>query len=192
LLNVHYVLSQPDLDGPGLTRVFPDGDLSEETIRVYSVGDPFPRAWVIHSVEVIPREEDALARLSADEFDLRRSAVVAEPMPVTLPGPMDGSTAQVTDFTPNEIVIRADAVADGLLVLSEVIYPGWRASVDGRPVNLLRADGVLRGVPVPAGQHTVRVWYAPASLRLGLALSGLALILVVGVAAWRLGRVRKT
>ncbi len=181
LLNVHYVLSERDLDGPGLTRVFPPGDpLPEGQVRVYAMGDPFPRAWVVHAAEVIPDEEMAQARLSADEFDLRRAAVVAQPPGTSLPGPRDGSSARVTAFGPNEIGIEVEAVDNGLLVLSEIYYPGWRASVDGAPAPLIQTDGLLRGIPVPEGQHTVRVWYAPASVRVGLVISVLALVGSVG------------
>jgi len=184
LLNVHYVLSQRDLDGPGLTRVFPPGDPGEGAVRVYAMGDPFPRAWVVHAVEVIPDQGRALARLSADDFDLRRAAVVAEPPLLSLPGPTDGSSARVTAFAPAEIRVEVNAVADGLLVLSEVYYPGWQASVDGESAPLIRTDGVLRGVPVPRGRHTVRVWYAPVRVRVGLVISALALVGSLGAGFW--------
>jgi hypothetical protein len=189
LLNVHYVLSQRDLDGPGLTRVFPPGDsVPADQVRVYAMGDPFPRAWVVHAVEVIPDERAALARLGADDFDLRRTAVVAEPLSLPLSDPAAAgsagltaaSTARVTAFGPNDMSVEVNAAADGLLVLSEVYYPGWQASLDGAPAALLRADGLLRGIPVPQGQHTVRVWYAPGSVWLGLAISGLALVASLG------------
>jgi uncharacterized membrane protein YgdD (TMEM256/DUF423 family) len=181
LLNVHYMLSERNLDSPGLTRVFPPGDpLPEGQVQVYAMGDPFPRAWVVHAVEVIPDEGAALARLSADEFDLRQAAVVARPPDTSLPGPRDGSSARVTAFGPNEIRIEIDAAADGLLVLSEIYYPGWRASVDGVPAPLIQTDGLLRGIPVPRGHHTVRMWYAPASVWLGLVISALGLVVSFG------------
>jgi uncharacterized membrane protein YgdD (TMEM256/DUF423 family) len=183
LLNVRYVLSGRDLDGPGLTRVFPAGDSlppPQGQVRVYAMGDPFPRAWVVHGVEVIPDERAALARLGADDFDLRRAAVVAEPLSLPLSDPGTGSTARVTAFAPNEMTVEVSAAADGLLVMSEVYYPGWQASVDGAPAALVRADGLLRGIPVPQGQHIVRMWYAPGSVGLGLAISGLALAVSAG------------
>jgi uncharacterized membrane protein YfhO len=111
---------------------------------------------------------------------LRRVAVVAQPLGINLPGSTEGSVAQVAAFTPNEIRIEVDAVADGLLVLSEVYYPGWRASVDGAAAHLTQTDGLLRGVPVPQGHHIVRVWYAPASVRLGLVISALGLVVSLG------------
>jgi hypothetical protein len=184
LLNVHYVLSERDLDGAGLTRVFPSGDPVEGQVRVYAMGDSFPRAWVVHAAEVIPSEEEALMRLSTDEFDLRQAAVVAEPLDVPLSRTPDGSTAQVTAFAPNQITVEVDAADEGLLILSEVYYPGWRARVDNMPARLIRADAVLRGIPVPEGHHTVHVRYASPAARLGLAISGLALVLVVGIGGW--------
>ena len=184
LLNVHYVLSERDLDGPGLTRVFPAGPPVEDQVRVYAMGDRFRRAWVVHDIEVIPDEEDARARLSADDFDLRRAAVVAEPLDIPLGGTPDGSTAQVTAFGPNQITIEVDADDDGLLVLSELHYPGWRASLDDMPVRLVRANALLRGISVPEGHHTVQVWYAPPTACLGLVISALALAFIAGIGIW--------
>jgi hypothetical protein len=186
LLNVHYVLSDRELDSPGLSQVFPTSEPDEGQVRAYAMGDPFPRAWVVHAVEVIADERAAMSRVGADEFDLRRAAIVAEPLGVALPGPTDGSRARIVTFAPQEILIEVDAAADGLLVLSEIDYPGWRASVDGAPAHLVLTNGLLRGVPVPVGQHLVRVWYAPASLRNGLAISMLALSLIVVAGIWQL------
>jgi len=125
-----------------------------------------------------------LARLSNDEFDLRRAAVVAEPLDIPLGGTTGSSMAQVTAYAPNRISVEVDADGDGLLILSEIYYPGWRASLDDTPVRLIRADGLLRGISVPAGQHTVRVWYAPLTARIGLGISALTLVIVIGVGGW--------
>jgi hypothetical protein len=228
LLNVHYVLSDRDLAGPGLVRVFPAGEPAQGEVRAYAMGDPFPRAWVVHAVEVIPDDQAALARLSADAFDVRRAAVVAGPQPSVqgaqslsayphlpalptpaphLPAPAVGqvwgrcplpsvapassaqpSSARIVAYGPHEITLEVDAVGDGLLVLSEVYYPGWRASLDGQPAPLVRADYLLRGVPVPAGRHTVRVWYAPPSVRAGLVISGLTWAMMGGLGVWYIAR----
>ena len=183
LLNVHYVLSDRELDAPGLTRLFPAEGSSQPDlpVRVYAVNDPFPRAWVVHAVEVIPDLAAALQRLSQDEFDLRRVAVVDEPPSLTLSGAGDGSSAQVIAFTANEISLRAYAAGDGLLVLSEVNYPGWQASLDGAPTRLVTANGILRGIWLPPGEHVIQLWYAPLTFRAGLAASALAVVLGAGV-----------
>ncbi|MBK8691206.1 MAG: YfhO family protein [Deltaproteobacteria bacterium] len=64
-----------------------------------------------------------------------------------------------------------------MLVVGEPWYPGWRASVDGRPAELLRVDLALRGVALGPGAHTVRMEYTAAPLRLGAAISGVAIAL---------------
>jgi hypothetical protein len=179
LLNVHYVLSDRDLEGAGLTRLFPpDGPAEgEQAVRLYEVTDPFPRAWVVHTVQVIPDTGAALRRIGEDTFDLRRAAVVDRETGLALAGqPAEGSSAHVTSFSAGELVLDVEAVADGLLVLSEVSYPGWHASVDGNPAPLVTADGLLRGIPVAAGRHQVRVWYAPLSLQVGGIISALTIV----------------
>ena len=68
-------------------------------------------------------------------------------------------------------------------------YPGWQASVDGVNTGILCADGILRGIPVSVGVHKIEMWYAPASFRLGLAVSGLAVLVIA--ATWWVGRRRR-
>jgi len=71
-------------------------------------------------------------------------------------------------------VVEVEAASDALLVLSEVYYPGWRATVDGEPAPILRVDSILRAVPVPAGAHRVEMRFVPLSFWLGAGISGLA------------------
>ena len=55
-----------------------------------------------------------------------------------------------------EIVIEVDAPGGGILVLNDVWHPWWRASVDGKPAEILKANVLFRAVVVPPGKHTVR------------------------------------
>ena len=68
-----------------------------------------------------------------------------------------------------------------LLVLADVDYPGWVARVDGRPVEILRANFAFRAVPVPAGAHRVTFRYEPASFLVG------SIVSIVTLAAGLLG-----
>jgi uncharacterized membrane protein YfhO len=78
------------------------------------------------------------------------------------------------------------------VVLSDVHYPGGRATVDGRPARLDRVNYLFRGVPVPAGEHVVEMRYRPASWRAGWIVSLLAVAVVAGVAAAGLRGRRRT
>jgi uncharacterized membrane protein YfhO len=69
-----------------------------------------------------------------------------------------------------------EAERGGLLVVSEIFHPSWRASVDGAEVPVHRVDIALRGVEVPAGSHEVRFTYAAGAVGQGLAVGLLALL----------------
>ncbi|MDT8375482.1 MAG: YfhO family protein [Mariprofundaceae bacterium] len=79
--------------------------------------------------------------------------------------------AEVIDQHNDEKVIRTSSNAETLLVLADAYFPGWHAQIDGNEVEILRADYVCRGVIVPAGDHTLRFYYVPASFYKGLVIS---------------------
>ena len=94
----------------------------------------------------------------------------------------------ISRYEPNELVLEVEADRGGLLFLSEVYYPAWRAWVDGEPAEVLRTNTAFRGVVVPAGVHSVRLRYSAAEFRLGFAISGpsaLACIAVLLALGWR-------
>ncbi|MGD8627142.1 MAG: YfhO family protein, partial [Anaerolineae bacterium] len=107
-----------------------------------------------------------------------------------LPRPLEAQPARISTYTANRIVVEVDLQHPGLLVLSEVWYPGWQARDGGRERPIYHVEGVLRGVYLAAGTHTVEFRYAPCSAWLGLALSGSATLGLLGYAAIRFRRRR--
>jgi uncharacterized membrane protein YfhO len=85
------------------------------------------------------------------------------------------ATVSITDYELNRIRLRVATNAPGFLVLSEIHYPGWYATVSGAPAPVLRADWNLRAVPVGAGQHDVELRFAPRSFLLGACITMLTL-----------------
>jgi hypothetical protein len=161
LLNVRYVLSKKDLTGPGLQPVYDEGE-----VRVYQIGDPLPRAWVVHSV-VSADDDGAIDLLNAESFDPRAVAVVP-PDGLALADALAAgsggagtvwSSARVVEASPGRLMLDVSASSNGLLVISQPFYPGWRARVDGRDASISRVDSLLQGVPVTAGDHQVELTY---------------------------------
>ena len=69
------------------------------------------------------------------------------------------------------------AAADCFLLFQDVYYPGWKAYVDGVGTDIIQTDIGMRAVEVPAGAHRVKMKYAPGSIRIGLALTCLGVVL---------------
>ncbi len=90
---------------------------------------------------------------------------------------MRADVARVTSYDLDKVDVSVDSRAPGMLVLTDAYAPGWRASVDGRPAALARADAVFRAVPLPAGAHRVSFTYEPDAFALGSRISVAALAL---------------
>lgn len=152
-----------------------------------------PRAWLVTEAEAVDSEE-ALRRIrgeSATDFDPRRTALLEvrrEDLP-QLPGglPAANSSARITLYEPNRLRIETDAPTASMLIVSEIFYPGWIATTDGKPVKILLADYLLRGVALPAGQHTIEMHYTAPGARRGAIIAGLTLLVIGALAtyAWR-------
>jgi len=100
--------------------------------------------------------------------------------------------ATILEYTPERVLIRASTRAPGYLVLSDTYYPGWTAEVDGQTATIQRADLMLRAVYLEPGEHRVEFRFQPASLRLGIWVSGVALVAWLAGMASLWGRRRKT
>jgi len=178
LLNVQYVLATRNLDGQGLERVYEEGK-----VKVYRVGDPLPRAWMVYQA-VAADDDQALAMLNAADFDPRATAVIpaTDPMPALPPQGGPGEAATVVEARPGRLVLDVTASRDGLLVISQPFYPGWQAQVDQQETPIYRTNYMLQGVPVAAGTHRVELTYhlslLPAVVSLAAAAACLAGLLI--------------
>jgi hypothetical protein len=124
-------------------------------------------------------EADALARLARDDFDSDRDAVV-ERMPPgwdesTPDQPMTGDSTEVVKREDELIELRVSSLSNRLLVLNVAAYPGWEASVDDRPVSIIRTNGLVQGVLVPRGEHRVALRFEPTGFRLGVLIAAATL-----------------
>jgi hypothetical protein len=77
--------------------------------------------------------------------------------------------AEIFDRRPNSMLISAEG--PGILVVSELNYPGWAVSVDGEKQEIETAAGVLRAVKLDAGSHEIEFVFKPGSILIGLVLS---------------------
>jgi hypothetical protein len=162
------------------------------TLGSRKVGDFFraplnpyrPRVSFGSAYGVEPDAARAWTRALRESDGGRRVLVSAEPsLPPPPPGAESGKyvVAGISSEEPERVTADVSADRAGLLVLTDLAYPGWTARVDGKPAALLAADGCFRAVAVGAGSHRVEFRYRPVSFLAGAAISIAALL---GILIW--------
>jgi hypothetical protein len=177
--SVSRVLSLDPLEHPDLLPLPPVPVVPGVTVHGYEVRGPWPRAMLACRVVQASSAEDAGRRPYVEGFDPSRDVALETPAEASC---REGAAA-LESFVPGDERYRVTADGPGLLVTRYSFAHGWRASVDGRPAPVVRANGKHRAVSVPAGTHEVRLRYEPPGLHAGMALTALA---VAGAAlSWR-------
>ncbi len=140
-----------------------------------------PRAFMVYRMHATQNDTDLQHYINRPDFDHRSMAVFDSDPGFTLPlqDTIPHWHAAVTSYTNNAIALEVETSARGILVLSEVYYPGWTADVDGIRTDVHRVDDCLRGILIPAGRHTLALRFEPASVSRGIILT-LATLCVCG------------
>ncbi len=180
-----------------------------DTTYLHRLAAPNPRAWLATAV-VVADDDAAVMLLSDHGFDLDHRAILSSEADLAIfqatsrsPGRLSAA-ARVTLRTLAPGRVEASVVSDapGLLVVSENWMPGWRiaatrwpASASAPPIEPLRVNLTLLGVPIPAGESVIELRYESASVYIGLWVGAVTLgllILVAGFIVWQTRRQRST
>ncbi|HEY7390620.1 MAG TPA: YfhO family protein [Bryobacteraceae bacterium] len=155
----------------------PEGQLvfiGSSGLKVYRHQAAFPRAWAIHELIEAPDAEAGNRIIQERLPDFHRLGFTfdAPPPLETCDG---GEQIKLSSHQTDMVQIRASMRCRGMVVLSDVFFPGWRADVDGRAAPIYEVNAAMRGVVVPAGDHTITMRYRPASALAGgtLTLAGI-------------------
>ena len=189
LLQVRYLI-QPVEDPPAVAGEVPMARQGRWV--VYRLPGDTSRASLATSWSVAGSSEDALTAILDPGFRSADRAIVEgrpafEPSTATVPA--GAGSAAYRSTGPQSAVVSVDAPRPAIVVIRTVYDKNWRATVDGHPVHILPTDYLVQGVPVPAGRHTVRVWYHDPTIGPGILGTLVSLALLLGAAAFlRFGR----
>jgi hypothetical protein len=190
LLSVRYIVvpaevppGRPDLLmlSQRYPTVFANGQ-----VRVLENPAALPHAWLVRETQIATLDE-MNALLLENAIDPQQTAFIEEAIPGIddLPA-TDSNSISFDRYTPDAINLTVQSETGGLLVLAELYAPGWQAYVDGEPVETHRVNGISRGVVVPAGTSEVTFRYELRSLRIGLAISSITALIMIGIGIWNL------
>lgn len=168
--------------------IFPAGQQGQ-TVPVenpYAYGN----AWFVDNVQYVDNANEEIDALN--DILPTETAIVDAKFKEQLKGVTEGykdslSTICLTSYEPNRLIYKTSSPKDGVVVFSEIYYPGWQATIDGQPADIARADYILRIMNVPGGEHTIEMWFDPQSIHIteSIAYAALALLLIgVMVLLW--------
>ena len=167
-----------------------------DKVSVFENTRALPRAWLASNVQILSDSEILSVIRTGDMpdgsiWDPRQTALVEAAVDFsggTVSDP--GGQADLLRHEPSRVVVQTASQSPAILMLSENDYPGWRAYVDGRTVEILRVNYNLRGVVLQQGNHVVEFVYRPYSVMIGLLLSLFVFVLLVLWAAGFLSRMK--
>jgi len=163
----------------GVKPLRPDQvEVSQQSgLKIYSNPSAYERARLVYNAVGAPTERIATDLTLSDKTAPERLAVVDGTAPEL--GNCNGGSAQISRYEPARVVINAEAACRGMLIVGDVWFPGWQATVDGHPAKIYKVYNLVRGVVVEPGKHEVVMTYRPASVFIGMALGVLGLVACV-------------
>lgn len=190
ILAVKYVFTDwEQLEVPSNIRA--QVNQSGQVWYLHEISDPFPRAWMTYKVMDTHDRGQALGWLSDPSFDPRKVVILSKQPDLELPlqEPQD-SEVNVVTYAPEYIKLAVNTPSDGVLVLSEMNYPGWVTTVNGQPTPIWEADAGLRGLPLRAGHYSIVFQYRPLSFTIGALISLLSFAGSIAVIGYGIVRSR--
>lgn len=125
----------------------------------------YGNAWLVDKIQYVKNANEELAAVG--KINLRHEAVADEQFKAQLGEAAEQDTASVvtiTSYEPNHLTYDVNTGKGGVLVFSEIYYPGWTATVDGQPVELGRVNYILRAMNIQPGKHQVELMFFPKSV----------------------------
>jgi hypothetical protein len=177
VLGVRYIVTPLGITVPGLFTVY------QEEVNISENPGALPRAFVAHQFENAPSYKAAQEMIGQPDFKWNETVILEEAVPERYHN-IAGSgftEASITDYRANKVTIAVDTDIAGMLVLTDTFFPGWQARIDGQEAKIYRIDGLVRGVFVEPGEHTVEFSYYANSFRQGVSLAVLSLLLTLGI-----------
>jgi uncharacterized membrane protein YfhO len=149
-----------------------------------------PRAFIVYGYGLSEKKQ-VLARLTSPDFNPTKEILFEKEqgVPQLIQGVSRSSLpigqVEILSYRPDHITIQTESSEAGLLFLSELFYPGWKAYRDGNPTTILRGNYLFRVVELPEGRHEVRLEFDPWTTKAGTGITLLTVFLILALPVLR-------
>ena len=139
-------------------------------------------AWYVSNVKMVKNANEEMLALGDSSINLRNTAIISSDFKNIRPPKSVDSSAKIilTKYGVNTLQYSSNNKFTSPVIFSEIYYPeGWNCYVDGKQVDVFRANYILRGVMVPAGKHKIEWRFEPTSMETGSLISGIGSLLLI-------------
>jgi uncharacterized membrane protein YfhO len=157
----------------------------------------YGNAWFVDKLQYVKNANEEI--LTVGRIDLRHEAVADAKFKEQLGEAVEQDTASIVSITayePNQLKYDVNSGKGGVIVFSEIYYPGWTATVDGEPVELGRVNYILRALNVKPGKHEVVLSFFPKSVDTTESIAyiayGILILVILGALYMEYRRRRKS
>ena len=160
MLNGKYIVSKKNFNKPFLKKL---SENKRQKSKLYKNQAALPRVFFVNKIKNFGSERNVVAFMNRDTFNPDKMALTSEDIDKKSGFDTTG-TAQIIDYTPNTVKIKAKTNSEAFLVLADSYYPeGWTATVDGQKTEIYQVNHMLRGLKIPAGDHKIVFDFYPQS-----------------------------
>jgi uncharacterized membrane protein YfhO len=184
---VKYILTSPNINtnSPKLNLVY-NGE-----VKIYENNDAFPRIFFVPGYEYFSDKKtvfEVLGRYTVQDF--KEKVLLEAPPPFylraqsSLSSVRQKSKIDITLYQPNKIDFNISSDLDGFCVISDNFHPAWKAEIDGEQTETLKANYIMRAVPIKKGFHNIKLFFRPKFLIISSMITPIGwsiLILLIGI-----------
>ena len=180
LLNLKYILLPANvmIEHPAIKLAFHNSKYT-----LFDNTQALPRTFIVHEAKTLQGRDAIFKELASSEFNPLKY-VILEELP-SLTRNINSEIYQqepnptIVEYSPNRVIIKANLLEDGYIVLCDTFYPGWNAYVDGEKSRVLKTDYILRSVFLEKGDHIVKFVYEPKSFTIGMVITLTSIVILI-------------
>lgn len=171
LLNIKYVMSFDEITNPKWGKI-----ASEGSTKLYENNNVLPRVFFVQEIVKTDSVEGEIQGMLTEDFNAKLKSFSSE---FYYPKTDTNSEAVVKKFNDQSMTIIAKTDIQAPLLISNVNYPGWKATINGNSAEIINVNFMFQSLLVPAGEHTISLKYAPDSFYNGLLISMISVFITI-------------
>lgn len=178
MLRCRFLITKSKLKKGNLSPVWESDDM-----YVYELRDHLPRVLLVEQFQVLSDRDRILSEMTRSDFDPAKTVILEaapDPLPQQEADESRPGEVKVLESSTDFLVVRAEMFRPAILVITDAYSSGWRvirqAGSSQKEYQIMPANYILRGIPLAAGKHTIRIEYKPLAFRVGVWVSIVSLI----------------